>query len=44
MYSIDNILTKKTNNISTNDIKQLIQTIEQTNSIEKIIMDGNSTF
>ncbi len=44
MYSIDNILTKRPIDISTDDLKQLIKTISETNSIEKIIIDWNNNF
>jgi hypothetical protein len=39
MYSIDNILTKRPNDISTDDLKQLINIISETNPIQKIIID-----
>lgn len=44
MYSIDNILTKRPNDISSNDVKQLIKIIWETNPIEKLIIDGNHKF
>ena len=44
MYSIDNILTKRPNDISTNDLKQLINIISETNPIEKMFIDGNHDF
>lgn len=44
MYSIDNILIKRPNEITTQELKQLIDTIWQTNPISEIIIDWNNDF
>ena len=44
MYSIDNILTKRVNDISSDDLKQLINIIGETNPVEELIIDWNNTF
>ena len=44
MYSIDNLLIKKNEEITAADVNQLIKTISETNPIEKIIIDWNHPF
>lgn len=44
MYSIDNILTKRPYEISTDDLNQLIKTIWETNPISEIIIDWKNNF